>query len=373
MKRVSCFVAILVASGGLIVSSRATPQLAREYKMECASCHAHVPKLNAFGEQFLADGYRLPGEKKARTIPIAVWFSGLSQNMANDADRFKTVPNRIELISSGASDDGRFSYFAEWRMLSKEFLSDGSVRDRSGRFEDFYANFSVGSDVQLQVGQFRALSQIDVSRRLNLAEPTVFSTSMAGETDPDPRIQSLRGFSPAGRAPSVQARIQRNGWTGVATVPFPGEFSIPLTNEARHTASFEFEDTPKGVFLEAFRREGVNSFGVHGFLGRNDRQLFGLAGQQKCNDLWFEGGIARAEVGGNREWRHSIGVDWIPCQEFAAGVRFDQRQIAGQKALFLPYVSLLRPFGEQAAKLVVEGRLQDGRTPRWVIELGWMF
>lgn len=341
--------------------------------MPCITCHSHVPKLNAFGEQFLSNGYRIPGRSKAPTVPASVWASGLTQNYPNDAERFKSIFNRVELISAGESDNGRISYFAEWRVVSLEFLSDMSVRDRSGRFEDLFATFALGDDLKLQIGQYRALSQIDVSRRLNLAEPIVFSTALPGESHPDPRIQSLRGFSLSGRSPSLRVSAERQGWTYAAIVPFPGEFSIPLLDEAKTTASFEFEPDPKGVLLEAFFRDGVNSIGIHSFFGRNERKLVGVAGQGRWKNLWFEGGIARAEFAGGSEWRYSIGFDWIPSDEIAAGMRVDQRQIAGQKAMFLPYISWQRPFGDQSAKVVFEGRLQNGRTPRWLMEIGWMF
>lgn len=364
---------LVLLPGALPVPSHTTPQFSREFGLDCASCHSHAPKLNTFGEIFAANGYRLKGIDRARTVPIAVWASGLTQNLASDADRFKAIPNRIELISAGGTDDGKLTYFIEWRTQSREFLSNGSVRDRSGRFEDMFVILDLGSDLKLQAGQFRAMSQIDVSRRLNLAEPVVFSASLEGEPHSDPRITTLRGFSASGRAPGIRLTKERDDWTGVVTVPFPGEFAIPLTDQARGTASFELEATPKGVFVEVFRRTGVNSYGAHGFFGSNDRQLLGVAAQQTCNDLWFEGGIARATIRGVEEWRYSAGFDWIPRNEFAAGVRLDHRQVANQRPMLLPYVSILKPFGQQAAKIVLEGRFQENRAPRWVIEVGWFF
>lgn len=265
------------------------------------------------------------------------------------------------------------SYFVEWRALSQEFLSDMAVRDRSGRFEDLFVAFDVGANAHIQLGQFRALSQIDVSRRLNLSEPLAFSTSLAGEPDPDPRIQSLRGFSPSGRAPSVRGSMEFGDWTGVVTVPFPGEFSLPLSREARTTASFEFEGEPKGVFVEAYRRQGTASVGVNAFVGNNDRKMFGVAGQHQVGDVWLEGGVARAEVGDVRDWRYSLGADWIPMHELAAGMRVDFRDAPGQDPVFVPFLSLFRQIDKQAVKLTFEGRIQSDRTTRWTAELGWMF
>jgi hypothetical protein len=333
----------------------------------------HVPKLNSFGEEFLANGYALPNTQTTKTPPLSIWASVLAQNYHDSPDRFKAVPNRIELISAGRSNSARLSYFAEWRILSQEFLSDMTLRDRSGRFEDLYVVYDASPSVAVQVGQFRPFSQIDVSRRLNLSEPLVFSSSLAGESDPDPRIQSLRGFSPAGRSPAIKVAVDVQGWQTGITVPFPGEFSIPLSSEAETFASFEFEGDPKGVFVEAFRRNGTESIGAFGFVGSNDRSIFGVAAQQQVGTLWLEGGVARAEVAGANDWRYSLGFDWIPRSDLAAGIRLDHRDAPGQDPLVAPYVSFLKPFGEQAAKLVFEGRFQDNRTPRYVFELGWMF
>jgi len=348
----------------------ATPQFAREYDLPCARCHIHVPKLNDFGERFLAAGYRLPDARKIETTPLAVWTSALAQNRGAEPERFKTIPNRIELVAAG--NVGESSYFVEWRLLSREFLSDMSVRDRSGRFEDLFVLLPLNG-LALQVGQFRALSQIDVSRRLNLAEPAALSSSLAGRPDSDARTQSLRGFSLAGRAPSVRLHSERNGWNTVITMPLPGELSLPLTEEARRTASFELEASPKGMLLEGYRRKGVDSYGAHIFTGDNRRLLVGAATQQRVGDVWLEATVNRAEVRGAHEWRGSLGVEYIPTEVFALGVRVDHRWLPGQRPTALPFLSLLGPFGEQAVKLVLEARLQEGRRPRLVGELSWMF
>jgi hypothetical protein len=358
----------------LIISSNAdaTPEFARTYNMACIKCHVHVPKLNSFGEQFAASGYKLSNAEKIKTLPFAAWVSAQSQNRASDATRFKTVPNRVEFISAGATSSN-LSYFIEWRALSRELLPDGTVRDRSGRFEDLFVLSNLSQAVQLQVGQFRPLAMIDVSRRLNLSEPTVFSSALAGETAADPRISGLRGFSPSGRSPAVKVSAQRDSWSASITVPFPGEFSIPITQEAKTTASFEFEYKPKGVFLEVINRQPSGSWGFFAFTGDNRRSLLGVAAQHKAGNVWIEGGIARGAASGTGDWRYSLGLDWVPVEAIAAGVRIDHRQIASETAILSPYVSLLRPFKDQAAKLVFEGRFQKARSPRFAIELSWMF
>ena len=41
----------------------AIPAFARKYRTTCATCHAPIPRLNAFGEQFAANGFEFPGEQ----------------------------------------------------------------------------------------------------------------------------------------------------------------------------------------------------------------------------------------------------------------------------------------------------------------------
>src|ERR1700730_3711666 len=43
-------------------SASAVPAFARKYQTSCQTCHIGFPKLNAFGEAFRLNGYRMPKE-----------------------------------------------------------------------------------------------------------------------------------------------------------------------------------------------------------------------------------------------------------------------------------------------------------------------
>ncbi len=53
------------ASGTIVLSTaapaEAIPAFTRKFNTSCATCHVAYPKLNAFGEAFLRNGYRMPG------------------------------------------------------------------------------------------------------------------------------------------------------------------------------------------------------------------------------------------------------------------------------------------------------------------------
>ena len=107
-----------------------------------------------------------------RTIPLAIWNTvDLEYRRAQRLT--KGYPGRIELVSAGPLGGTRASYFVELRALSQSIGARNRLLNRSGRFEDLFVTVPVNasSSLTMTVGQFRALNQVDVSRRLSLSEP----------------------------------------------------------------------------------------------------------------------------------------------------------------------------------------------------------
>lgn len=51
---------LAVLTGALSAPARAIPAFARRYRTSCSTCHTAAPKLNALGEAFRLNGYRMP-------------------------------------------------------------------------------------------------------------------------------------------------------------------------------------------------------------------------------------------------------------------------------------------------------------------------
>lgn len=350
-------------------ASFATPQFARTYRVDCAYCHSLPPRLNERGLGFVAAGYRFPETEATRgtTIPLAVWNT-LDAEWRHSANLSKSFPGRVEIISAGPVASTRASYFAEWRALSQSLMGNGRLLNRSGRFEDLFVKVPVamGGAIAVTAGQFRALSQVDVSLRLGLSEPLVFSSGLASPVRASrARLTALRSFSASGRQPALRLEYQPgsretsgSGWYAAAVLPVAGELTIPFTD----AASFEFETRPKGVFVESFRRWGLTSVGGHAFLGDRRRLATVVATHDVASRVSLLGGIGLFHAAGATDTRFSVGSEFTVSPQVAAGIRVDHRTEQRLDPVVLLYGNGHVPFGppafRQALRLQIEQRVQ---------------
>jgi len=164
-----CRVTVAAAALALLSASAAhatdIPAFARKYRVSCAMCHSPAPRLNAFGEQFAANGFEFaPGEPARDTvqtgdpllrlptsIPIAVRIDAFTQVLSpaprDQAAVDLQLPYNIKLLSGGPIGD-KISYYMYF------FLSErGEVKG----LEDAYLQFTDigGSGLTLVLGQFQ--------------------------------------------------------------------------------------------------------------------------------------------------------------------------------------------------------------------------
>ena len=377
--KITVALAVLLSLSPTAVSLEAIPYFARRYDVDCTQCHVAPPKLNAFGQAFVANGYKMPTLRSGATWPFALWVSSRADRPPLNPtvqDRLIEYINKIEVISGGRLVVPWLSYFVEWRVLSLSPRSDGTLKDRSGRFEDLFVTAATDR-LEVFVGQFRQVQQVDVSRRLGLSEPLLLSSSLPGkEGATTPRKQSLRGFSPAGRSPAVRVGLVETfsggwRWTTAASVPFPGEFSLPLTDEAKDEASNELELDPKGVMFESFVRRGLTSFGVHVFYDNPQRYLASLVTTGNQTDFYWTG-IAGVVKRDDLRARFSLEGEYLPIPFVGGGGRFEEVLRDGTSPTFVTYLNTHFPGTSYTVRLTLGQRFQAGENAT-LLELGVVF
>jgi hypothetical protein len=160
--------AVVLAAAALaapLADASAIPAFARKYATSCATCHAPVPRLNSFGEQFAANGFEFsPGEaprdtiatgdpllRLGRDLPLAVRIDSYltaQTRTANGEVRYdQQLPWTMKLLSGGPIAD-KISYYVYFLL---------SERGEVGGLEDAYVQFTDigGSGVTVMAGQFQ--------------------------------------------------------------------------------------------------------------------------------------------------------------------------------------------------------------------------
>ena len=365
-----------------IQGALAIPTFSRKYGVSCQTCHAAPPKLNSFGLEFASKRYQYPVEDSEHrsTFPISTWISALGHRQPN-RDFIRGFPSRLEFIATEALEELGMSYFIEWRALSMELRGDGTVRDRSGRFEDLYITAGATDVISVTFGQFRMLSQVDVSQRISISEPVPFSSSLRGQPASTSRLTALRAFSPSGRSPGLRLQYHpeasssgraADGWFALLNVPFTGELSLPLTEDARREASFEVEGVPKGIFAEAFFRTGLTSLGGHLFFDGDQRLLGQIVGTTRYTDFYFISTMGTGKDDVRKVSNLMLEIEYMPLEWGVLAVRVEHQTGIGAEPAVVPYGVVHFPGTTYTIRLSLEQKIQKGNN-QFLIETSLMF
>lgn len=129
--------------------SEALPVFAHRFGLTCQACHSTVPHLNAFGEAFARNGFRLPNPGP-QAVPIAVKVNLAYTSDADPTGLPKAIVDEIEILTAGALG-AHFNYFLE------QYAIDGGV---AGRPRDMWLQYNSG-DAHVRAGQFTLPLPVD--------------------------------------------------------------------------------------------------------------------------------------------------------------------------------------------------------------------
>ena len=155
---------VLLLVGGILLPAvvEAIPAFARKYRMSCTTCHAPVPRLKAYGDEFAGNGFVLADQEASRyyvetgdkdldlirELPLAIRFEGFLKHETASKKEFDfTSPYNLKLLSGGALTKNVAYYFYFF------FSERGEVAG----VEDAFLMFNnVGnSELDIYAGQFQ--------------------------------------------------------------------------------------------------------------------------------------------------------------------------------------------------------------------------
>jgi hypothetical protein len=284
--------------------AEAIPAFARRYQLSCTTCHAPFPRLNAFGEEFAARGYRLadagpepagtevetgdPLLHLSRDLPLAMrlegWTSWKEKAPAESDFEFPWV---VKLLSGGPLAP-RISYYVYGIFEDGEAL----------RLEDAYLQFGLSSrlPVQLIAGQFQ------------VADPA-FKRELRLERNDYAILKTTVGLAPTNLT-------YDRGLVLAATVPAHVEVVAEVINgagiEAVEAGNFD-HDSYKNVAGRVGRNFGPVRAGVFGYWGQEklstapDGVTEPWPGNGRTSRLWYWG--PDVTIGLHPKWQ--LALDYL--------------------------------------------------------------
>ncbi|MBC8184375.1 hypothetical protein H8E88_25045 [candidate division KSB1 bacterium] len=154
--------------------SNAIPAFARRYKISCTTCHAPIPKLKPYGDEFAGNGFIMKENEKARDyvsagddllwlnkdFPVGVRFDAYAvYDEDKPVDKDLQIPWGLKILSGGTL----------YKNIGYYFYFYFSERGEVAGIEDAYIHFDniFGSNLDIMVGQFQTSDPL-MKRELRL-------------------------------------------------------------------------------------------------------------------------------------------------------------------------------------------------------------
>ena len=166
--------AVLLSNLFIVEEAEAIPAFARRYKISCSTCHAPIPKLKPYGDEFAGAGFILQEEEKARDyvsagddmlwlnkeFPLGARFDAYALYDQDEAvENDLQTPFGLKLFSGGTlyKNIGYYFYF---------YMAE---RGEVAGVEDAYVHFDnvFKSNLDIMVGQFQTSDPL-MKRELRL-------------------------------------------------------------------------------------------------------------------------------------------------------------------------------------------------------------
>jgi len=306
-----------------------------------------VPRLNTFGLAFQANAFHWPGAiPKARQWWQLLPFSGLAtaSSVHNSSTGFDDTGFRtFELLAASGFTLGRQQFGG---FFVDETLINGG--GPAGDLGDAYVTLPVPVGLghyAVTAGQFTPMMyQYDPINRLAQALPGALATAVGAFsfTDPTPAIRlDYFDHRSSGTADGVYANLG---------VPFQGHLSA--TRDAQVNGA-------RGVFGQVFRRWGLSSLGVFGYLHNSNRRLGILANRDigKHVQLSGIGSLGHDQFGDHEEF--TADADFLFNSSLALTGRLEA--LGGQEQDFYPVGAVTYyPFHQHLVRLNAQGILAKG-------------
>ena len=174
----------------LPTDSSAIPAFARRYKISCTTCHAPIPKLKPYGDEFAGNGFIMIENEKERDyitagddllwlnkdFPVGIRFDAYALfDDKTEVDKDLQIPWGVKILSGGTL----------YKNIGYYFYFYFSERGEVAGIEDAYVHFDniFGTPLDIMVGQFQTSDPLMKRElRLTFEDYVFYKTRFGGAT-----------------------------------------------------------------------------------------------------------------------------------------------------------------------------------------------
>lgn len=338
---------ITIGLAGLIPGrAQALPVFAHRFGLSCQACHTTVPHLNAFGQAFARNGFRLPGLRLNGAMPVALKVNLAYSSDSDPSGLPKAIVDEVELLTGGALGN-RVNYFLE------QYAIDGG---RPGLPRDAWVQYNAqNSNAHVRVGQFTLPLPVDPETQRDTESRYLVYDQNAGENP-------FNFFDP---------RVGVDAYTGGGD-DGDGFHLTALSSYDRRSGN-----PAAGIDLMGFGAKSVGQFTLYAYRYQGQRRLRGT-----LDEFYREGAGARQRTGkfdlvAVLQHGHDTNADssggfaeahYAFSPAFMAVARYDRISDSLRGAQHQTVFSLVtRP--ARNMRLTIEDAVTDHHT----LNLGWLF
>lgn len=320
----------------------ALPKFSRQYGVGCQMCHSVPPRLNYFGQAFLANHFNWPTPRppNQRRDLAAFPVSGTVETSLEDDRTEKSSTARFRELKLFVAEGFRIE-----RRPGAVYLNPLGASTHEGEgagdLDDAF--------VTLPVAGRRGEWSVSAGQYMPILYQWTPHTVLAGS--PLALAAPVDAFSFAGHMPGFRVDFYSRRGEGGADgnyltvgVPFGGKLAFNRRAEL---------EGPLGAFVHAFRRVGWTTFGVFGYAG-DGHHLEGVIGTRELRgDLHLLGVLAVGEDADGSTQRLSLEAEYLVGPRLALTGRLEAR--AGAQADLGPVLGVTGyPFVEPYLRLTAQ-------------------
>jgi hypothetical protein len=334
--------------------SQAMPAFARQYNVSCAACHDAFPRLNAFGEHFVATNFRMPHWRETmadlgdtqlalpKTLPLALRAQAFVQGRdeganidpltgptGNDSSFDFQTPYLIKLLSSAPLSE-HITFYFYGIFAEKGGNGEALIEDAWFRHDDIFR-----TGIGAQLGQFQ-VSDLMFPRETRLSFQDFYAYRAAGITY-ERGVIFDRDVGPMELALGIVngSGIDQNFPINSPGIRRPDRL---FDNDSDKTlfgrAGFDVGPVKMGLFgLTGEQRSASGMLGESTGTRNTDKEILGLdlSGSLAANVHWFAQGLWNAwndflDIAPGKDYRWFggfAGVDWIYNDRWAFSLLYN--------------------------------------------------